>query len=273
MNIVLVCIQNFQPYILTNVKQLVHLKEPSIYILTHAAFFHHFKDFPSVKLIDIDKLKDSFHYKEKNTQNSAFRNGFWVNTSLRFFYIYEFMKQYNVNRVIHLENDVLTYYPSNSLIPYVKDKIYIPFDTPTRNIASIMYIPNATIMRTALDHYNFTLNDMQNFCAIRNKTGVIENFPIFIPCPNMNRAQLSVCNPSFPCIFDAAAMGQYLGGIDPMNEKGDTRGFVNKLCVINYTGLVFFDKNKKPFIRIRSRNIPIFNLHIHCKDLRKFALC
>jgi hypothetical protein len=41
--------------------------------------------------------------------NKSFRNGFWVNTSKRFFAIYEVMKKYNINHVLHIENDVLLY--------------------------------------------------------------------------------------------------------------------------------------------------------------------
>ena len=43
----------------------------------------------------------------------------------------------------------------------------------------------------------------------------------------------------FQYIFDAAAIGQYLGGIDPIHDKNDTSGFVNEICIINPFRTVF----------------------------------
>ena len=69
--------------------------------------------------------------------------------------------------------------------------------------------------------------------------------------------------------------GQYLGGVDPRNIAGDTTGFINETCVIKYNNYeIWFehlDNIKKPFIKINNKQIPIFNLHIHCKNLSKFV--
>jgi hypothetical protein len=79
---------------------------------------------------------------------------------------------------------------------------------------------------------------------------------------------------NFNCIFDAAAMGQYLGGVDKRNIQGDTRGFVNETCVIKYNNCSFYwiKKNNlfKPHILVNLQYIPIINLHIHSKDLQNF---
>ena len=77
-------------------------------------------------------------------------------------------------------------------------------------------------------------------------------------------------------IFDAAAIGQLIGGVDPRNAGGDTRGFVNETCVIKYKdeGEIIWkmiDGFNKPFIKIDAREVPIFNLHIHCKDLASYT--
>ena len=79
----------------------------------------------------------------------------------------------------------------------------------------------------------------------------------------------------FNCIFDAAAIGQYLGGIDPRNQIGDTRGFINETCFIKYNNYTFFwiiNENGlyQPHIFINNNYIKIINLHIHSKNLNKF---
>jgi hypothetical protein len=279
MNIVLVCINNYQEYILNNIKQLITLGHYNIFVIIDLQMFPHFNEYNSkIKLIDINELNDDTHnFSVNSCLDRSFRNGFWHLTSLRFFYIYEFMKKYNVDNVIHLENDVPIYYNCNELNDYIDQNfMYIPFDSYKRNIASIMYIPNKEIFKIILDNYDFNKNDMDNFTNIKQKTKLIKNFPIFIKNKNLSDEQnfVSENSDTFPFIFDAAAIGQYLGGVDPRNDPSDTKGFINETCVIKYNKYkIWFEeinKIKKPFIQIEDKKIPIFNLHIHSKKLIDF---
>ena len=280
MNIVLTCIDNFQDYILTNIQQLIRLNHQNIYVICNSHMFDKFEGL-NVILIDhqlfLEKEDIISNFVSKSTLDKDFRNGFWYLTSLRFFYIYEFMKKYDVKDIIHLENDVPIYYNCDELLNLVdKNYMYIPFDTYNRNIASIVYIPNKEIYKQILDNYDFNINDMDNFAIIKQKTGLIKNFPIFIKNENLSDEQnfVSTNSERFPFIFDAAAIGQYLGGVDPRNEPGDTTGFINETCVIKYNNYTILFKTvndiKKPFIMIEDNCIPIFNLHIHSKNLKKF---
>ena len=267
MNIVLVCLNNFQEYILINIEQLKKLGHDSIYVITNPELFHHFDN--KVKLINANELDETYHFYQKTNLNKSFRNGFWTLTSLRFFYIYEFMKKYNITDVAHLENDVLIYYNFNTLS--FDNYIYIPFDSFQRNIASIMYIPSSDVFKQCLDHYDFTKNDMENFINIKNRTVLIQNLPIFPNIPSSSEVNFVSTNyDMFNCIFDAAAMGQYLGGVDPRNDASNTVGFVNETCVIKYNQYTFIWEDKKPFIIINNQKYKIFNLHIHSKNLVKF---
>ena len=277
MNVVLVCIQNYQSYILLNIQQLIKLGHKKIYVLTNNELFHYFIEYiPYITLIDINQLNDSYDFYDKTTLNKSFRSGFWTFTSLRFFYIYEFMNQYNISDVIHIENDVLLYYNCDILYEKLNKKyMYIPFDTMKRNVASIVYIPNIVIFKNILDKYDFKLNDMENFYKIR-LYNCIENFPIFINDDICSEEYKFVTYnyPIFKFVFDAAAMGQYLGGIDPRNNSSNTIGFVNETCVIKYNNFQFIwkyeDNIKKPFLIIYDKEVPIFNLHIHSKQLINF---
>jgi hypothetical protein len=278
MNIVLVCINNFQEYILDNIQQLIKLHHDNIYILTNERFFNLFDKFSEkIKLISIEELPDTFNYYSKTNLDKNFRNGFWALTSLRFFYIYEFMKKYDIKDVIHLENDVLIYYNCNCIINnFEKQFVYLPFDTFKRNIASIMYIPTSEIFKIVLDNYDLSKNDMENFYTIKNKTGLIKTLPIF-PKNIIDNEEINFVSNNFDkfkCIFDAAAMGQYLSGVDPKNDSSNTVGFVNETCVIKYNQFKFvwitISDIKRPFLKIGNIDICIFNLHIHHKDLYNF---
>jgi len=101
MNIVLVCLNNFQEYILTNIQQLIRLGHKNIYILTNGDLFTHFKDFNDyITLVDVNLLQDSYNFMNRCNMDTQFRGGFWVLTSMRFFYIYAFMIKYNVENIM-----------------------------------------------------------------------------------------------------------------------------------------------------------------------------
>ena len=243
MNIVLVCLHNFQEYILINIKQLILLGHSNIYIITNQCFFERFDWYKeNIILVAVEDLPDTYNYNQYNTMDPHFRNGFWMLSSSRFFYLYDFMKQYNIDNVIHLENDVLIYYNCDQL----KDKfnsgyVYLPFDSFERNIASIMFIPNHQIFKQVLDKYDFGENDMMNFARIQKQTGLIDHFPIFVnsQCKNLEYQFVTKNFSSFHFIFDSAAIGQYLGGVDPRNIPGNTTGFINETCVIKYNNYLF----------------------------------
>lgn len=274
-NIVFVCIRNFQPYLIDAIYQVQKFNIP-IYVLTECVFFENFKIFNNeITLINVNELDESYCFYDRTQLDKDFREGFWCSASLRFFYIYAFMKKYHVENVIHLENDVLIYHSPNN-INFDNNYMYIPFDTFSRNIASILYIPNHDIFKHILDEYDFSKNDMENFSIIKNKIGYIRPLPIFPTC-NLTLEHEFITNSYDECngyIFDAAAMGQYLGGVDPQNSSIDSVGFVNETCIIKYNEYVFewneSDGIRRPYLLVNNEKIPIFNLHIHSKNLTKF---
>lgn len=275
-NIVLTCINNFQDYILINIKQLIRLGHKNIFVITNEKFFDNFNEYKKdIVLIDCDKLPKTFERVNNNSTD------FWHLTSSRFMYIYELMKRDNITNVFHMENDVLIYYNCATIMDSLDDNLYLPFDSFKRNIASLVYIPNEKIYKEILNNYDFSKNDMENFAIIKEKTGFIQQFPIFhnnVVVDNVNADEFKFVSANFGkfnYIFDAAAIGQYLGGVDPKNTAGDTTGFVNETCIIKYDKYKFewkiIDGTKKPFIIIDNESYPIFNLHIHSKQLEKFV--
>jgi len=191
-------------------------------------------------------------------------------------YIYEFMKRDNIENVIHVENDVLVYYNCNLLNEKLEDYLYLPFDSSERTIASIMYIPNHSILKEVLDHYDYSKNDMENFAIIQKKVPLIKPFPIIPRSENEQDPDILSMSENynhFQYVFDAAAIGQYLGG--EFHNPKDTVGFINETCIIKYNRYSFewkeIDQIKKPFLIIDSVYYPIFNLHIHSKELEKYV--
>jgi hypothetical protein len=278
-NIVLVSVGVFQEYIIDNVKQLLYLgHENQIYVITNSNYFHRLEEFrgkihlvEAETLITIDEKEMNAHLRMEVDRN--FRNQFWALTSSRFFYVYYAMRELNLENVFHLENDVLIYHSCDDILPCVDPShLYIPFDSKDRNIASVVYIPNHGIFRAILDHYDFSKNDMFNFSHIRDTTDLIRVLPIFPSGDSQMECVTQNWHRFGGIIFDAAAMGQFIGGVDPRNVDGDTTGFVNTDCIVRYDPYTFYWDHQRPHLRISpTLSIPIFNLHIHCKQLEKFS--
>jgi hypothetical protein len=87
-----------------------------------------------------------------------------------------------------------------------------------------------------------------------------------------NNVEYFNCNPDSDSeyLFDGAAIGQYLGGVDPRNNSSNSIGFVNEQCIFNVSNYKYIWKNNEPYMIINGSIVKINNLHIHCKDLKKF---
>jgi hypothetical protein len=287
MKTVLVSAGNFQNHILEAIRNLRLFGNSDITVITEKRFFEHFDD--TVTLVDTSDL-DANHFDKNSQLDRTFRDGFWHLCSLRIFYLYSYIKINNLKNIIHIENDVMVYTDLDVLAPsFQTHKVYAAFDTDTRVVPDIIFIPSHEALCPIINQYDYTLHDMANLGRMHEH---IEPFPIFpiydtVHFVNKNYTQ-------FKCIFDTNAIGQYLGGVDSRNNSkelremlslegrhrydindGDTRGFVNETCIVKYDMFKFFwVKNNKnlyvPHMYINNTLVPIINLHIHSKKLYDF---
>jgi len=275
MKIVLVMLNNLQSYIFDNIQHLKNHNNNDITIIVDKKFNELFENL-SINIINIEDLIPNY-LDIISKINTTFRNGFWLLTSYRFTAIYEYMKQHNIKDIIHIENDILIYKNVDSIKFHNMSKLLLTMDSKNRCIPGLMFIPNHTILKICLDTFNPKLNDMENFSnCYFGLNEYIDTLPIFLEYNNNSITNMITKNfKHYNAIFDAAAIGQYLGGIDPQNKSGDTRGFVNETCIINYSKFKFIWKNKDglkyPYIIINNNEVPIINLHIHCKNLKLFT--
>ncbi len=274
MKIVLVMLNNLQSYIFDNIKQLKAFDNNDIVVITDSKFIDLFNE-TDVNLISIDSLIPSYVEFTTNIKGT-FRNGFWEMTSYRFKALYEYMKHYNISNILHIENDVLIYKNMDTINFHNTSKLLLTMDSSNRCIPGIMFIPSNEILKKCLDKFNPILNDMQNFSeCYYNLSDYIDTLPIFLEEYKCDVTKTITKNYKYyNAIFDAASIGQYLGGVDPRNIPGDTRGFVNETCIIDYSKYTFIWKNdngkKIPYIIVNCNEYPIVNLHIHCKDLKRY---
>jgi len=274
MKVILVCLGIFQDYLLNNIKQLKLQGNNDIVLITEKRFFRNIDEKLNIQLIDVNELNTEYleHFKNNLKLDKNYRNGFWYNCSMRFVYIYEYMKTNNITDIIHIENDVMIYDNLDNLKDkFNKDKIYLYFYNNETVIPGIIYINNHTNLKNILDNYDMNKGDMENFGKYFN-TSFVEPFPI-ISIDNEETYFNKHFN-IFNSIFDGAAIGQYLGGIDKRNDINADIGYINDDCIIKINNYKFYWKKINdlwnPYIEINNNLVKINNLHIHCKLLENF---
>lgn len=233
-------------------------------------------------------------------QIKTFRDSFWVYTIARFFYLQSFMKLFHIDSAFHIENDIMIYENFNVLENCLdKTKLYMIKDSeaPPRVIASIMYL-NKIELQKVLDYIikqltiNPTLNDMQ--LLANYESDKIEYLPFcYTGYPPLNQF-----NNLKDYIFDGAAVGQFLGGIDPRNIQGynslnenerqlvnvnnPSKGFINETCTFKANEVKIFQRSLSLnnfivplnlyFITDQNLTVKqIVNTHIHSKQLYQFS--
>lgn len=243
------------------------------------------------------KATDAHHiFLNKTSLDTKFREGFWRNCTERFYFIEELMHKYNLTDIFHLEYDNMLYVDLQELLAFfhLYPNIAATFDNDDRCIPGFVYFAHAQAAAKLTQHItdmcDSGLNDMQVIARYRKKCGETEigTLPIIMPAYAQKyelktATGFSVVSPAvysahfeeFNSIFDAAALGQYLGGIDPRNGVS-MPGFINESCVFNSSRMTFRwikdSKNRSvPYIIFDRKQYRINNLHIHCKNLKKFA--
>lgn len=226
-------------------------------------------------------------YPNKNFETivSDFRDSFWINTTLRFYFIQRFMETFQIDKVVHLECDVMLY-NSLSYFNNINNKVALVKDSETRVVPSIIYFPNVNLVTKLIDYIESTLKHADTFLNDMELLGGFANtFPELIETLNIYSDSQN------KYIFDGAAIGQFLGGVDPRNKsESDTEivPFFNETCTfkINPSSMKFIkrlvttsENTQRSLQSLRLYYLyengklakQVFNLHIHSKKLFPFS--
>ena len=239
--------------------------------------------------------KEHALFNKTTTLDNKSLGGLWRKSTERFFCVQELIALYNLKSVIHVEADVMLYADlsefNNAFSRY--RGIGAVFDCDNRCIPSVIYIAN----EKAINHLaafiaqnaQKGLFDMHIIAEYRNTYSAeyIDNLPLIMPeylqahalindlHHGTSRPQAYSNNiDAFHSIFDAAAIGQYLGGVAPIHGPVKP-GFINETCLFNpsYLNLTWERDpygRKVPFAICNGTKYRINNLHIHSKALDQF---
>lgn len=270
--IILVCLGNFQSYIIDNIYNLLDFSNNNITVIINKNLENSFNKVKSkIKIVYAEDL-NNYNYDNNCKLNKTSQSGLWFQSSNRFFYLYDYIKTYTIEKCFHIENDVMVYTNLDNYIPNEK-KIYLAMDSNGRCIPGIVFISSHNELQPLIKNYSNTTNDMNNLGMFYNKNkDICETFPIIKKNNNFDSHDFLFKNfDKFNAVFDTAAIGQYLGGC---HYGRIIPGFINETCFVKYDKYKFYWIKKNnlfiPHIEIEKELIPIINLHVHRKELYKF---
>lgn len=232
---------------------------------------------------------------QKFSKDTCLAQGFWRHASERLLYLNDFIQQYDMYDVFHLENDNMLYVDLAEIMPVLKVRypgIAAVFDSDERCIPGFVYVATPKVMDQLAtymaDNARRGKNDMEIIEEFRRTVNenIIDNLPLIMEEYGQHYElrntrghvaqqplRFSKNAREFKALFDGAAFGQYLGGTC-FKDKG--KGFVNETTVFNTSHLTYewhSDEQGRvvPYARFADTVYKIINLHIHSKNTQEFS--
>lgn len=286
--VVLVHLGQYIPSYLSDCVQQIKLWMPEnpIYLLLDPRGFSQLDSTTRslVELISTDQIPltpEHIMFHEKCTLDKHFRSGFWWYALERFMTLSDLCTwKPSIAPFFHLENDNLIYQHLQNLVPLLQELGYrmgATFDSPQRCIPGIVYFGDPT---AAIDLGRWIAvqcgdkNDMEMLCMFYlQHADWFQSLPTTPPDYPDKLLNFFTHNiERFQCIFDAAALGQYIGGVDPRNSGGrSTLGFINETSHLKPNRVrILWKQNSEGLWYSTVNDLPVVNLHIHSKDLRRW---
>lgn len=246
-------------------------RSQDIYLITDSVVL----DFPG-QVISLDEyeLEQRFrNYQKRFPEISELDNGYWDFTLRRLLVlgVLENILEPET-RIIHIESDVMILLPITELVSALEriNQAAIP-KLGSSGIASILYIPSIDALANfresillVLDHSQTPLTDMQ-VLGMGLSQGWLTEIPS-VPTSESSR--------DGSLIFDGAAIGQYLFGVNPIHTQGlVVSGYNNPHYPLELDSIQWsLDLDSDSTVaRVVARNLSVRSdlacLHVHSKEL------
>jgi hypothetical protein len=215
--------------------------------------------------------------------SASYRDGFWIKTTERFLVLNMFVKFRALEKFFHAELDNLIFDLTglSDRLDHLGAGFFCPRDQCDRGIASLIYINDIEALKALTKIiYSGSIrfeNDMKLLGYLLNHDDRFYSLPGEWTFNNAASPKWAAVSPlSTGGLFDAAALGQYILGIDPRScgvilKNGDDKIIVNAGCML--ANLVFHYNEVISEFKISDRvtggEFKIYNLHIHSKLFRK----
>lgn len=286
MNIILFHVGNDIPnHIVICLRQLRHTNPNiKVWFLHNQAISQYI--YPLVREFNIESVIVDINDFTIIDEYMNFHSNFWNVTMKRIPIMAKFAKEKQLEDIIIFENDVLIYHDINNIIHWLSNQVEdcgLTRGTPNDVMTGFAYFKNFNSLSRLSDFIltelnTYTVGDFVNEMNLLSKFASIHGNSYNIPTlPYQLNHKLSMEPYPYiimPFIFDPAAWGQYVGGT-PHNGKtpgwAENAHYIGKEILNGRYNVVWI--NKKPYVKdLKSETFtPLFNLHIHSKDLHKYV--
>jgi hypothetical protein len=238
------------------------------------------------KLLASTTFKEYTNAIEKqHSLMTDFRDGFWISTTSRFFYIGVLMSELRLTNVFHIENDIIMYKSFRSIFEENKQHkgaIWMVQDSPHRVVPSLLFFPNATAVDSLT---TFIASEFTKSPHFINDMDILGRY--------QPKHALNILPDKGNVVYDGAAIGQYLGGVDdrniPSNQdakrpfRNPLIGFVNETSAFKPDTCTFSKANvsKEHLVtpvkcvigvsNTTKKTFTVSNVHVHSKQLYRFS--
>jgi hypothetical protein len=204
---------------------------------------------------------------------------FWDVTKKRFELLKLYMKANKIEKIFHAEFDniIFNIVGLSEKLDSIGCGFFCPRDSHDRGIASLIYINDAS----SLDEFSEALkskpelNDMNIIGLLLSKSKKYFSLPTegSLLGDQIEPYEVLHYNQTGG-IFDAAALGQFLFGIDPrISGRPIYNGFQNENSIIESLWDIQYNINidSESSIIYRDKKVNLYNLHIHSKIFNRIS--
>lgn len=224
-----------------------------------------------------------------NLENDMrFRTGYWRLTLERLFSLKYFQKEFE-SSLLHLESDILLLpnFPFETIISYAENSMMWGDCRTGEDSAALFYSPNYfaisqfTVEACKLLKKSPNLTDMSLLYQIRKASNLdVKLFPTGAPIleQDLSLDKVEGKNQENPetlhGIFDSAALGMWLTGIDPRNDygftiAGDSRHNIESKYKSQPQLYRNLDLTNEGILQADS--LPVYSIHVHSKNPKLFG--
>jgi hypothetical protein len=237
----------------------------------------------SIDFVAIESIPESTFTKKFRSNSSldrTFRDGFWFNASNRFLVIADYISHSGIKNIIHIENDYVLYFDPTDKIEAFNSfaDFAVPLDK-IRAIPGIVWFKDGKVANSLAQYisensYQDDMKALGEFC-LQGSISTSKPLPTipseYAKANGLYNQRYADGIDLFGGVFDAAAIGQYVGGVHWMNNPTDTTFFINESSALIMKDFTFSwaikDGIKMPLLIRDGKVTKVLGLHAHSKNL------
>ncbi len=247
-----------------------------------------------VDIVDACELRSALvgSFRSVSGHDARFRDGFWRSTAERLFVLQAYMESRELSEILHLENDNLSFVDQKieERLRALPAGVCVPFVSQGRGVGSILYASGSDEFNAILKNFlgnlsqNNTLIEMELFALAKSDGLPVHALPTAPSECWVKQSSYSADHPvvsqtvqwenfsHFGCLFDGSAVGHYLAGQDPANDRYVQRNrYRNQEVDLDVTEKQWMIREEESgylelWLGDGAGAYKMANLHMHCKE-------